>query len=187
MPSDEGKKTSRIPVSALLNFIELRPFTRRWADLRLDDEGDLAELQVEILEMARTTDRMNKSNGSGATRARPQSKSRQSIGEEIADGLEELADALERGANIAAQFNCRQMRFRLNVGTYSPQKVRQTRRRIRCSQVVFAEVMGVTPNAVRSWEQGSRPPSKTACRLMDVINREPSRWIGMIANAVISK
>jgi hypothetical protein len=63
--------------------------------------------RMEILEMPRTTDRTNKSNGSGATRARPKSKGRQGIGEEIANGLEELADALERGANIAAQFNCR--------------------------------------------------------------------------------
>jgi hypothetical protein len=33
----------------VLNFVELRPFTRTWSDLELDDERDLAELQLEIM------------------------------------------------------------------------------------------------------------------------------------------
>lgn len=33
----------------LLDFIELPSFTRRWAQLGLDDEGDLSSLQMEIL------------------------------------------------------------------------------------------------------------------------------------------
>lgn len=137
--------------------------------------------------MARTTGNANKSNGKGAARARQKAKDQPTLGDEIAEGLEEFADALERGAHVAQEFNCRQMRFRLKTGSYSPQKVRQTRQRIHCSQSVFAEVMGVTPNAVRSWEQGSRPPSKTACRLMDVINGEPSHWIEIIAEAAVVK
>jgi putative transcriptional regulator len=142
---------------------------------------------MENSKMARTTGNSHKSNGKGAARARKRAKGRPTIGEEIAEGLEEFADALERGADIVKEFNCRQMRFRIKTGSYTPQKVRRTRQRILCSQAVFAEVMGVTPNAVRSWEQGSRPPSKTACRLMDVINREPARWIDMIAKAAVVK
>ena len=133
--------------------------------------------------MIRTTSRKDKPNENRSARAKSKADSQRTPGQEIAAGLEEFADALQRGADIAAEFNCRQMRFHLNVGNYTPRKVLQTRKRIRCSQAVFAEVMGVTASAVRSWEQGSRPPSKTACRLMDVINREPSRWIGMIADA----
>lgn len=113
--------------------------------------------------------------------------SRHTIGSEIAEGLEEFAEELERGTDIVKEFNCRRVRFVVKTGNYTPKKVRQTRRRIHCSQAVFAEVMGVTPNAVRSWEQGSRPPSKTACRLMDAINREPAGWMDMIAGAAVVK
>lgn len=34
---------------SVLNFIELRPFTRRWRELGLDDEADLTSLQVQIM------------------------------------------------------------------------------------------------------------------------------------------
>ncbi len=40
----------KIPPNKLLDFIELRPFTRRWRDLGLDDESDLAALQFTILD-----------------------------------------------------------------------------------------------------------------------------------------
>lgn len=33
----------------LLDFIELRPFTKRWAELELDDEDDLTALQLIIM------------------------------------------------------------------------------------------------------------------------------------------
>ncbi len=33
----------------LLDFIELRPFTRRWREIGLDDETDLASLQIQIM------------------------------------------------------------------------------------------------------------------------------------------
>ena len=136
--------------------------------------------------MARINHRANKPNGAGNAASKSKAR-RPSIGSEIADGLEEFADALERGSDIVKEFNCRQVRFAVKTGNYTPQKVRQTRRRIHCSQAVFAEVMGVTPSAVRSWEQGSRPPSNTACRLMDAINRQPASWIDMIADAAVVK
>ncbi|MGH7194725.1 MAG: helix-turn-helix domain-containing protein [Candidatus Saccharimonadales bacterium] len=137
--------------------------------------------------MARINRGANKSNGVRKTTGKSKSPHRQTIGSEIAEGLEKFAEALERGNDIGKEFNCRQVRFVVKTGDYAPKKVRQTRRRIHCSQAVFAEVMGVTPSAVRSWEQGSRPPSKTACRLMDAINREPASWIDLIADAAVVK
>ncbi|HEX7447589.1 MAG TPA: helix-turn-helix domain-containing protein [Pirellulales bacterium] len=137
--------------------------------------------------MARINGRASKSNGVGKAVSKSKAQCRQTIGSEIAEGLEEFAEALKRGTRIAKEFTCRQARFVVKTGNYTPKKVRQTRRRLHCSQTVFAEVMGVTPNAVRSWEQGSRPPSKTACRLMDAINREPAIWIEMIADAAVVK
>ncbi|MGH7194726.1 MAG: hypothetical protein ACREJM_14500 [Candidatus Saccharimonadales bacterium] len=49
MANGKGKRKSQRPGSWLLNFVELRPFTRRWTELKLDDEGDLAALQLQIM------------------------------------------------------------------------------------------------------------------------------------------
>ena len=49
MADDKGKRKRQRPVPSLLNFVELRPFTRRWRELNLDDEGDLAALQLQIM------------------------------------------------------------------------------------------------------------------------------------------
>ncbi len=43
---------------------------------------------------------------------------------------------------------------------YGPDDVRRVRSLLRMSQVVFARFLGVEPNTVRSWEQGSRPPTR---------------------------
>lgn len=49
MANDKGKRMRQHSVPSLLNFVELRPFTRRWTELKLDDEGDLAALQLQIM------------------------------------------------------------------------------------------------------------------------------------------
>jgi DNA-binding transcriptional regulator YiaG len=44
------------------------------------------------------------------------------------------------------------------------------------SQVMFARFLGVDANTVRSWEQGTRPPSPIARRFMDEIEGDPEHW-----------
>jgi hypothetical protein len=44
---------------------------------------------------------------------------------------------------------------------------------LRMSQVFFARFLGVDPNTVRSWEQGTRPPSLIARRFMGAIEDDP--------------
>jgi len=42
------------------------------------------------------------------------------------------------------------------------------------SQPLFALILGVSPAAVKAWEQGNKKPSGTARRLMQLFERDPS-------------
>jgi putative transcriptional regulator len=46
------------------------------------------------------------------------------------------------------------------------------RKRIHCSQHMFAQVLNVSPRTVQAWEQGQRQPSEAALRLLDVIGNK---------------
>ena len=114
-------------------------------------------------------------------------KAGKAIGRQIIEGLTEFADALASGVDVRSTFTSHQVRFALPTRTYSAAAVKRTRLKIHCSQAVFAEVMGVSANAVRAWEQGVNPPSLTACRLMDEINRQPSFWIARLTGARVPR
>ena len=50
------------------------------------------------------------------------------------------------------------------------------RKAIAASQVVFAKLLGVSPNTIRSWEQGVNDPSHMARRFLDEIRFNPEYW-----------
>jgi DNA-binding transcriptional regulator YiaG len=52
------------------------------------------------------------------------------------------------------------------------------------SQVIFAAFLGVNPNTVRSWEQGTRPPSSIARRFMIEIEEDSAYWRRRVARKV---
>jgi putative transcriptional regulator len=54
------------------------------------------------------------------------------------------------------------------------------------SQPIFASFLGVTPAAVKAWEQGTKKPSGTARRLMQIITQDP-QLIGRVAGHVRAK
>ena len=44
------------------------------------------------------------------------------------------------------------------------------------SQTVFAMILGVSSQSVRAWEQGTKPPSGAARRLIGEIHATPEHW-----------
>ena len=44
---------------------------------------------------------------------------------------------------------------------------------LQVSQPIFASFLGVTPAAVKAWEQGTKKPSGSARRLMQIISQDP--------------
>ena len=55
----------------------------------------------------------------------------------------------------------------------APAEIRRIRRSFKASQTMFAVYLNVSPNAVRSWEQGTRRPQRAALKLLAIAKRNP--------------
>jgi putative transcriptional regulator len=55
------------------------------------------------------------------------------------------------------------------VKRYTPEDVAALRARLKMSQGEFAVLLNVSPKTVESWEQGLRPPSAAAARLLQIV------------------
>ena len=110
-----------------------------------------------------------------------------SVADRIVDRLRGFAEALENGEPISERFTCHRVELKLVPRPYSPKLVKQTRKRLRASQTVFALLLGVSPKTVRAWEQGVNPPRDMACRFMDEIGRNPEYWIGRLEESITTR
>ena len=54
---------------------------------------------------------------------------------------------------------------------YKPKDIKKIRENYRYSQGVFAKILNVSLNTVRSWESGNRRPSHSALRLIEIIDK----------------
>ena len=99
------------------------------------------------------------------------------IGEQIVEGLTE-AVAYNRGERTGARAT--RMALTAPAATvkpaprYSGARVARVRARLALSQSVFAQALNVSPETVRSWEQGKRVPDGAALRLLQVAERYPA-------------
>jgi putative transcriptional regulator len=53
----------------------------------------------------------------------------------------------------------------------APAEIRRIRQSLKASQTTFALYLNVSPNAVRSWEQGTRRPQQAALKLLGLPGR----------------
>lgn len=65
---------------------------------------------------------------------------------------------------------------------YGAGRVRALRRRLRLSQVVFAEALNVSPATVRGWERGARTPEGASRRLLEIAERHPDALLEKLAS-----
>jgi putative transcriptional regulator len=79
------------------------------------------------------------------------------------------AAAYERGESI----NLRVTRIPSRPKPLSAKEVRHVRRALNASQSLFASYLNVSPNAVRSWEQGTRRPRQAALKLLMIAKKNP--------------
>jgi putative transcriptional regulator len=100
-------------------------------------------------------------------------------GRKILAGLEEIVDALESGKRLTGRIYSGPVKV-AEPGQYSPSDIFAIRQKLHVSQAVFAELLGISTVLAQSWEQGRRIPHATARRLLDEINRDPSRWARMV-------
>ncbi|MFN8611563.1 MAG: helix-turn-helix domain-containing protein [Vulcanimicrobiota bacterium] len=91
---------------------------------------------------------------------------RSRIAEEIIQGLEE-ALAFEQGK---ISLKTREVDVPELPRLYDAKQIRALRDRLGYSQAYFARVVGVSTDAVRSWEQGIRNPTRSAARVLEFLD-----------------
>jgi putative transcriptional regulator len=79
------------------------------------------------------------------------------------------AAAYERGEAV----NLRVTRIPPRPKQISAKEVRHIREALNASQSLFASYLNVSPNAVRSWEQGTRRPRQAALKLLAIARKNP--------------
>jgi DNA-binding transcriptional regulator YiaG len=86
-------------------------------------------------------------------------------------GLREFCEAMEAGEAIEARYTVRTVRLDLEPRPFGPEDVKHVRKTLGASQPLLARYLGVSVQALRSWEQGSRPVPAMAARFLDELER----------------
>lgn len=97
-------------------------------------------------------------------------------GAKIVGAFEEAISLMRAGGPSERPFTVRTYHVEFTPRDYGPADVRRVRGLLGMSQVLFARFLGVDANTVRSWEQGTRPPSPIARRFMDEIEGDLEHW-----------
>jgi putative transcriptional regulator len=104
------------------------------------------------------------------------SKRRSSLGDEMVAGMSAFCDAIESGEPLEKRFTIRTVRLQLQPKPYRPEDVKHVRARLNASQALLAQFLGISVKTLRSWEQGTRPVPRIACRYLDDIVAYPELW-----------
>jgi len=125
--------------------------------------------------MATPTRKTRKTRTAGTARTE-----RRDIGAEIIEGLE-LAIRHERGEDVGAR--TKEVSARNAHVDPAPQFGRDAilalRQRFRMTQPVFAQLLSVSPETVKGWEQGKFTPQGAANRLLQVCQDFPDAILGV--------
>jgi putative transcriptional regulator len=95
-------------------------------------------------------------------------KIRVNIFDDLREALRDAA-TFERGEAL----NLRVTRIPARPKQMPPKEVRRIRQALHASQSLFATYLNVSPNAVRSWEQGTRRPRQAALKLLTIAKKNP--------------
>src|ERR1700719_2298296 len=89
--------------------------------------------------------------------------------------FDELKEALEdvRDYRVGQRTDLRVTQSPAPPKRIAPAEIRRIRRSLHASQTVFAVYLNVSPNAVRSWEQGTRRPQHAALKLLAIAKKNP--------------
>jgi putative transcriptional regulator len=101
------------------------------------------------------------------------------IGAEMIAGMEQLLATMETSGKKAVMEKHGippPPGVALKVPTAGKKEVKAARQALGVSQPVFALILGASVQAVRAWEQGTKPPSGVARRLIGEIRHDPAYW-----------
>lgn len=91
------------------------------------------------------------------------------------DGMDSVVADLKARGSID-KFTVRTARVDLEPRAHGPDDVKAMRTKLKASQRLMAKFLGVSVQAVRSWEQWTRPVPKIAARFLDEVDADPGNW-----------
>jgi len=91
-----------------------------------------------------------------------------SVFEDIKTGLMEAIE-YEKG-NLKA--NTRTLSV-IPIEEFTPSEIKEIRKSVGMTQVLFAKYLGVSLKTVEAWEAGRNQPNGTACRLLAITKKDP--------------
>lgn len=109
-------------------------------------------------------------NANRVKRARPALSAR------LSEGLTEIRDALRSSQPLEKVLTVNELEVR-DPRPYPARAIRDTRRRLRVSQRLFADMLGVSVKQIEHLEQGRRVAQPTLCRLLEAINHDPAIFL----------
>jgi DNA-binding transcriptional regulator YiaG len=98
------------------------------------------------------------------------------VAREIIADLKGIHATLKSRAPLHEKYTVRTVRVVPGPGDYGAADVRRTRELVGASQMIFAQMLGVSAALVRAWESGQRKPAPIARRLLDQVRADPSSW-----------
>ena len=107
--------------------------------------------------------------------------------QEIIAALTDFRDTLRARTPLETKYTVRKVVVVVPPPQLGPDDVRKTREVLGVSQPVFADFLGTSPSTIRSWEQGQKPPSPMARRLLGLIASDPTYWRGQFRSMVMRK
>ena len=57
---------------------------------------------------------------------------------------------------------------------FTSEQIKQIRKQMNLSQLVFAKLLNVSPSSIRQWEQGKRKPSGSTKILLELLEKAPN-------------
>ena len=106
------------------------------------------------------------------------------LGDELVEAFEQIRDLENDGPRgvVRVRRVARTARESTVVAApeYSRLRVSKLRARLKLSQPLFAQALNVSPETVRSWEQGKRQPDGAALRLLQLTEKRPALLLSMV-------
>lgn len=106
-------------------------------------------------------------------------KKRERLGDMLTEAMNELEAILDSGKHPRDVLTVRTVHV-IDALDFTPKAIKSLRKSLRMSTAVFAGTMGVSAKLVEQWESGRRKPSAMACRLLDILKRDPATILNRV-------
>jgi putative transcriptional regulator len=94
---------------------------------------------------------------------------KKSLADDILEGLEQ-ALAYTQGKNVPG-LTVKNIKIK-PVKEIKPAGIKKVRKSLHMSQQIFAEILGVSKKTIEAWENGSRKPTGSALRLIEILKND---------------